>query len=297
MRLSFCLASLILLSCYSCGPFGAGEKKPCPNCSFAQEPRTWYRHQGDSKHWYLYYGNQLLGCAEEPSGRYWPHLGNGQYGGPTRAPSPFPFKVDFRLPDGSRPLFGAEPYRPSPSDRYSVQGNSVPREFAYRAIDGRPNATIPDDGKKPFLTVVVRNQEQRKNLESAFAQQQFAALKERYRVQVYDTSGKIDREMLKPFKLEEDERFQRDGRACYLQEPGDGRSKAYAAFYNWSSPTELIEGVRKIDPDWKPNDLPEGRRRNGGSWVDVLLEGNESLAIALVVLAVLVIAVGIRRRS
>lgn len=193
-----------------------------------------------------------------------------------------PAPVVSPLPIDRQYFFGVDESKKCNRDRYTVGSVEVTRSELDGTMIGDSPGILPNDSGKPHLTLFAKDEPTRKQLETIVASADAAELRDAYRVQVYDVSASVDREMIGGWSLDRDKRFVDSGRVAVLQSPSEtGEGKVYGALFAFQTAKDLVESVPKFDPNVK---LPD--KGKGGDAADGRLTLNPWQVIAT--LAVLV---------
>lgn len=169
-----------------------------------------------------------------------------------------PAPVVSPLPIERQYFFGVDRSKLPDRDKYAVGDVEVTRDVLSGTFQGDSPSLLPADSGKPHLTLFGRDESTRKQLETMIASADAAELREAYRVQVYDASHKVDREMTMAATLEKDKRFLDSGKVAVLQAPSaTGQGKVWGALFAWQDAKELVSAVPKFDPNFK---LPDKTR-------------------------------------
>jgi len=232
------------------------------------ELMAWSKHPDTGDQWNLIqkqfcdgktcFPARQVGAFTPSDGLYREISKEGKWSEPKAPPIPPPAKQTGavgQLPDDDgKKNFGVDPGKRAKRDKVTYQGREITQAEAHQILDGGNSYAVPDDASKPHLTIATKGAAEREKIERDLMAPEAAPLLERYRIQVYDASRKVDGEILKPFTLERDPRFQKDGTVCYLQEPqSEGASKVICAVGGWHGPAPLLAAVRSADPTWDPS--------------------------------------------
>lgn len=191
------------------------------------------------------------------------------------------------LPIERQYYFGVDESHKASRDTYKVGDVEVTRDELSGAMDGDSSNLLPADSSKPHLSLFGRDEKTRSELETLMKSADAAPLKEAYRVQVYDASHKIDREMVGGFNVETDKRFLDSGRVAVLQPASKtGEAKVLGALFAFNSAGDVAEWVPKVDPNFKlpHKPVPDPHPANGEAvdpWVVVLLLAGVVLAFVV----------------
>lgn len=189
------------------------------------------------------------------------------------------------LPENKKYFFGVEKQKLSSVDRYRIGDRDVSKAAFEAEYDVTTADVMPDDALKPHLTLFARDDATRKELERLVADDKMAAVRDRYRVQVYDRSAKVDRQMTVGFDFDDDKRFQESGRAAIVQYASDtGASKATGVAFDFKNADDLVEAVPKIDPKFRFPKVPDADDAKFGSATTFIVV----IVFALVLVATIV---------
>ncbi len=173
-----------------------------------------------------------------------------------------PAPVVLPLPIDRQYFFGVDESHKASRERYLVGDVEVTREELRGAIDGDSPSLLPEDAGKPHLTLLARDDVTRKQLETVVASAEALPLRERYRIQVYDLSHAVDKEMVSGYRADTDARFLESGRVAIVQPASaTGQAKVLGAVFAFADGKQLVEAVPKIDPGFKLPKLPGGDDR------------------------------------
>jgi hypothetical protein len=279
------------------------DQEPAPAPTYTGWAQSMY-YQG----WYYWWWNGAHRFAFQPDRnefcaydgkiwsqpRPWPYEIRPELPGYKPATPRLNFGVDQDRMHGERPSaplnFGVDEDqlqrrckgRPAPCEpNYRINGQPVSRDDAAAAIAGGA-PSIPDDSGKRWLVAVSKDRATRdriaQDLESSPT---LAELRSQVRFQPYDDPTHWQ---LAGYKLQQDARFQRSGVGLFLVDPpGPGQQfgAAVAARYSYEGP----EALRRIDPAFDPNKVPDGS--SSGNPLDQVLKllGLKDLNIGIILLA------------
>jgi hypothetical protein len=145
-------------------------------------------------------------------------------------------------------FFGVDPDKISPSERYRIGAREVSKREAIQEL-GAPGGQIPNDAANLRLTIIGSEEERRRVLEDLTKSAALASWRDKLVVQDYApadwavsgvgfvTSGKP---------------------TLYLQQP-DG--KVLLRLDQYDGPEPLAEALRKADPNYRPDQDPNGKPR------------------------------------
>lgn len=253
--------AILLLVAFAVSAFGQ---------SAPRELMEWRQTAATGTQWNLYvrsycdgkrcFPERQVGAFEPTSGVYRELLNGTQWSEPKQPPIPAPAKATGATgqldesPAGQN--FGVEPSKRAKRDKVTFQGTEITQAEALQlAAGGSPNV-LPEDAAKPHLTIAARDKATLDAIEKDMLMPEAAKLYEHYRVQLYDISAKVDAEIMKPFALERDPRYSKDGSVCFLQEPmSEGPAKVFCAVGPWKGNAQLLAAVRSADPTWDPSKI------------------------------------------
>lgn len=159
---------------------------------------------------------------------------------PVAAPAPEPF------------FFGVDEGKLDDRDRWMANGQEISQTEAQRLVASSPGGTVPDDGRKPHLTLIANSPEKRRELQSMIDSPEASPIRENYRVQVYDLTQKVDRAMIGGYRADEDERWKKAGQVAIIQHAAaKGSAPIAAVHFEFKTATHLLEAVRKADKDFE----------------------------------------------
>lgn len=154
-------------------------------------------------------------------------------------------------------FFGVNEQKIDTRERYILNGKQVSREKALQTLPVMKQSTLADDSKNRHLTGIGRDTATAKKLQEVLSSQDLVNPLKGLRVQVYDLSHAVDKEMIAPFRLELDEAFQQAGSVVICQDAeGDGGGKVLGTWHGVPTAEEVMEGLRRINPDHNPNKSP-----------------------------------------
>ncbi len=163
-------------------------------------------------------------------------------------PLPQPPKVD-PLPIEAQFFFGVDEGKRPDRDRYMFGSREISAAEAHAWLEAEAPEIIPEDGAKPHLTLVGKDDAARKRLEAMLSDDAMKPVRDRYRVQVYDLSGPVDAKMLKAFALADNSEFAKTGTAAIIQPHSTtGTSKVEAMGFDLSTLLQLLSWLRSRDP-------------------------------------------------
>lgn len=272
--------------------------------SVPRELLEWRQTPSTGDQWNLYqkqycdgkrcYPERQVGAYDPRSGIYRELFSSGQWSEPKQPPIPAPARSAGAVGqlDDSPVVqnFGVEPSKRSKRDKVTFRGIEITQAEAIQLAAGSSGDALPEDAAKPHLTIAARDKATAAAIESDLAKPEAAPLAERYRLQVYDLSNKVDAAIMEPFALEKDSRYQKDGVVCYLQEPmAEGPSKVLCAVGGWKGPAPLMAAVRRADDKWNPNDvsLPASIGSVSAAWEWIKANPVFALLVAAVVVFLL----------
>lgn len=241
-------------SCNAYGGWGPAGCPPVGRLVLAQTPANyrWVHRDDAPDEVHLMYGAQQIGGYSYRTGYYLP-LVNGEWGKPSVAPIPPPLTGTITAPEA--PLFGVDRERLTGTEHYSCSGVRCTRSEAEGFIESH----LRDDSRAGQVSLFVRDPERRKTIRAALDQApELQGSNSAGKVQVYDPDARPNRELLAPFKLDLDERYRTTGFKMVAQAAPtttDGTSKA-DSWYEYDGPKQIIEAVRRVDPNYNPNVNP-----------------------------------------
>lgn len=250
----FCLA---LLSGDSPGGWGPSNCGPVGPFLAAQvDTWQWKLNPGREDQIDLYRNGRSVGSFFTEEGQYFTYNG-GLWGEATSPPVAVPAHLVSQARDRSKFFFGVNQEKLDLKEKFTRNGRSISFEEVIQSLLGNAKDGLHDDSHKKHLTFIGKSGDMANTYRILTTQGGGPHLFKDYRVQVYDASRKIDKEMLAPFRLDADEQFQKTGGVVYFQECGpNGCGKVLAAFYGDASLEEMKEGLRKVDPNFDPNRNP-----------------------------------------
>lgn len=200
----------------------------------------------------LFDGNRQIGGYDFESGLY-RSLFNGTWQAPSSPPIAAPLSG---MSIGQQPRIfpnGVDSSGLSGRDRFSIDGRTVTEDEAKLSMMPKGFGQVPDDSGLRHLTIICNSNEEKAKILQQLEKPIFKDLDKSFRVQVYAISRNADTEILKPFRLNEDDKFTASGLAGYVQEvEANGKGKVIGAFYQWTDAEDLFEHLRKCDPDYFP---------------------------------------------
>lgn len=153
-------------------------------------------------------------------------------------------------------FFGVDHAKRAGRERCVVNGREVSSAYCL-SLFSESGGAIPDDGGKMHLTLIGRDAAEWRRLYAMAASDAFKHLWEKYRVQTYDASNPVDKEMLLPFKLSDDVKLAKTGSVALLQPAStSGSAKVIWEMWQVADAGQVVEGVRKVDPEFDPNKQP-----------------------------------------
>lgn len=175
------------------------------------------------------------------------------------------------LPPERQFFFGVDDDKRTDKDRYAIGDREVSRDQLHREFDAAGGDMLPDDAQKPYLTLYGKDEATRKDLAALVADASLAAVRDRYRIQVYDTSHPVDRAMTDGIHPAADERFQKTGRLAVVQYAADtGNSPIVGWTFDFPAAPDLLAAVPKMDPQFKlpatPTRPTPHDAQNGDKW-------------------------------
>lgn len=201
---------------------------------------------------------------------------------PVVAPKPIPAPpVVFPNPPEVRPNapekqyhFGVATDHLSNRDKYCVGEREVTRSELLADLVSSSPSLIPADAGNPHLTLFAKDAGERVAITALLKDPDAAPLKERYRIQVYDLSHKVDNAMVGSFGVKDDERFAKSGRAAVVQMASNtGQSKVLGAVFDFPSAKALVAAVPKIDPGFSLKKAPDAASSSSAALPSLLLIG------------------------
>ncbi len=257
MRYILAALALALLSCDSHGGWGPSNCGPVgPLLSGQVTTWQWKLNPGRDDQIDLYRNGQSVGSFFTDEGKYFVYNG-GQWGQATSPPVAIPGHLLSQAQDRAKFFFGVQQEKLDLTEKFTRNGRSISYREAIQSLLGNAKDGLHDDSNKKHLTFIGKDASKAEFYRGLVNTGQGANPWKDYRIQVYDASRKIDREMLTPFRLENDQQFQQTGGVVYFQEcDKNGCGKVLAAFYGDASVEEMKEGLRKVDPNFDPNRNP-----------------------------------------
>ncbi len=246
-----------LLSCDSHGGSGASNFGPVGPLALAQaDCFEWKLNPTREDQIDLYRNGQSVGSFFLDDGTYYTY-NRGTWGNATNPPVTVPPRLLALAQDRQKFFFGVQPEKLDATEKFTRKGKTISYEEAIQSLLGNSKEGLHDDSHKKHLTFIGKDAAKAENYRKLTDTASGGLLFKDYRIQVYDASRKIDREMLAPFQLEADEEFQKTGGVVYFQEcDKNGFGKVLAAFYGDSDLEEMKEGLRKVDPNFDPKKNP-----------------------------------------
>lgn len=227
--------------------------------SVEPERYEWAVSRGNTDQVDLYRNGLPIGSWFVEEGAYYPLAGKG-WGAKAVPPVEVPIQYVEQRPWQRDYKFGVDPDCCTHGENYSISGRPSTRQEVIKALMTSPSDGLTDDSTLRHLTCIGKDRETADKLRSTFGGLlRRPGLKE-FRVQVYDASRVVDQLMLAPFKLNEDDRFQRTGSVIYVQRPEHaGKGAVQLALYGEQSIDSVLDGLRKVDPTFDPQRNPPGK--------------------------------------
>jgi hypothetical protein len=225
----------------------------------------WRQNAATGDQWNLFRRQHCIGkyCfPEKQLGAYTPAdrsyrelLDSGEWSTPKQPPIAPPASPAGNAGDvGDVTNYGVVNSKRSSRDKATYKGVEITMADANNLAGGQVDESGLEDGKKHPLTIIAKDAATYKRIMADMATAEAEPLTSRYRVQVYDLSRDVDRQILAPFKVENDPRFAKGGTVCYLQEASDASpSRVVCAVGDWDGPGPVVSAVRRADPGWDPS--------------------------------------------
>jgi len=221
---------------------------PSPDPEPAAPVYSWHRGQASAGElcWYRYKDGQLI-AGWIPSTNTFRWYKDGVWCEPVTPPWEEEKKTGKAVTRSDPPVFfGVDPDKISRGERYRIGGRDVSKREAIEQL-GAPSGQIPNDAANLRLTVIGADEDRRRVLDDLAKSPALASWKDKLVVQDYAptdwavtgagfvTAGKP---------------------TLYLQQP-DG--KVLLRLDQYDGPEALAEALRKADPNYRPDQDPNGK--------------------------------------
>lgn len=231
-----------------CGPGGCSVPQ-LRRAAQADDSYRWVTREDMPSEVYLFRGDEQVGGYSYATGFYRALNGN-RWGPPAKAPIQPPFGRDQQ--DAGRPInFGLNAESIGRQERI-WEGNHY---YSAGEASKEIAADLPEDLKAGHVTGVAKTLARRNKMDADMNAARAHPGADKAKMQAYDFSHSVNQEILAPFRLDIDKRFENSGQVVIAQAAEldkEGRSKA-KAWYEYSGADTWIEALRTVDPHFDPN--------------------------------------------